>query len=447
MTDGLPAGITPYDWALEQLRIPDAHAVTKGSENVVVAVIDLGYRHHSDLDGHLWVNPNPKQGDIHGWDCVDDDSSLEYNGPGEEDSYYYRGHHVFVAGEVAAVAPECPIMIVRVGYTDRLNWANGIRYAVDNGAKVLVIPHGYIGSAHGSDIPLFYQGTDFGYPRDNPELRRALDYAYDSGCLVMSGTADNRGRRVVAAQAAFDTTCAVGSSHRRGAPANICCSADYVEFGAPGGDRGTGDDRDRIWGCGGDGQYIPFEGGCMACAFAGGVAALVWSRYPDLSNEQVRQIMRNTARPAESVEYNADGWEPRLGYGILDAAAAVSLRPGQLCRDIHIVEPSLRVADNVLRAVVENRGAYDADRAVVVAYSGDSRVPADSSGTTDTPAQELLTRQIGHAVVVVRGLHSSRVSVELLGAPPEVVYLETFTLDRHDVGNISYSRWAKEDTG
>ena len=112
---GLPDGARPYDWPLEQLRVAQAHQLHRGAKEVVVAVIDLGYRHHPLLDGHLWENPNPARGDRHGWDFADDDASLEYAGP-DADSAYYRNHHVFVAGEVAAVAPGCLVMPLRVGY-------------------------------------------------------------------------------------------------------------------------------------------------------------------------------------------------------------------------------------------------------------------------------------------------------------------------------------------
>lgn len=53
---------TPCGWSLRQLRIPQAHAITRGSLDVVVSVIDLGYTFHPDHEGHLWVNPNPTMG-------------------------------------------------------------------------------------------------------------------------------------------------------------------------------------------------------------------------------------------------------------------------------------------------------------------------------------------------------------------------------------------------
>ena len=421
---GLPDGVQPYDWALKQLRVARAHRTTRGSKKIVVAIIDLGYRHHPDLAGHLWCDP--KKGGLHGWDFFDDDASLEYRGPKEDTSEYLRGHHAFVAGEVAAVAPLCPIMIVCVGYGNPDSWWRGIRYAVDHGARVLVIPHGYIAGEAATGTPLFYQGTDFAYPEDNPKIREALDHAYDGGCLVVRGTADNRGRRVATALAGMETVFSVGSANRRGEPGDICCSAEYVAAGAPGGQRDSSHERDLIWGCGGDENYISFTGGCMASGFGGAVAALVWSRFPDLSNDQLRQVLENTARPAQGVTPNAEGWESRLGYGLLDAGRAVELKKDQLCRDVRVRLSSVEVVRQKgqyrVRAQVRNHGAFDAARAITVAYNGDPTRPADSGGTVQAPAELLQTRQIGHVIARVRGLHHADVTIELTEKPGKAIH-------------------------
>jgi hypothetical protein len=150
---------TKYGWPLRLLNIPKAHTITKGSREVIVAVIDLGFRMHPQIKQHLWVNPKPTRGDIHGWDFVDNDASLEYpetNPFGSTE--YYRSHHLFVAGEVASAAPKCRIMILRVATGHKRSWHGAIAYAVDHGAKVLIMPHGYL-NEH-----MFYQGTDFAYP-------------------------------------------------------------------------------------------------------------------------------------------------------------------------------------------------------------------------------------------------------------------------------------------
>lgn len=433
---GLPEGTTPYDWALGQLQVPAAHARHRGRPEFVVAVIDLGYRHHPDLEGHLWINPNPTRRDAegrqdrHGWDFADNDGSLEYHGP-QAESGYYTNHHVFVAGEVAAVAPDCRLMILRVSYRNHDSWYQAVDYAVQHGAKVLVMPHGYIGRAPGSEVPLFYQGTDFTWPEDNPKLRESLDNAYDAGCLVFSGTADNRGRRVAFFPVASEAVCAVGSANRSGEASNMAADADYVEFAAPAGQRGTTDPGQTIWGLGGRQDYTSFEGGCMACSFAGGVAALVWSRHPEWTNEQLRQVLRNTARGQPRDAHQPDR---KLGHGILSAAAALALTDEQLARDVRLLADSLTMTTHDggfrLRGTLHNQGVWDARKAMVVVYNGDPTQPRSPQATLDQSGPELQTRQLGHAVTAVRGLHESEIEMDCAGSPPAKVWFEVYCLDR-----------------
>lgn len=401
--------MSPYDWALAQMRVPEAHAITRGDASVIVAVSDLGYRFHPDHDGHLWVNPHPTRGDIHGWDFADDDASLEYSGPDEESSEYLRGHHSFVVGEVAAVAPECRIMVCRVGYGPKQaeSWWRAVDYAVAHGARVLVEPHGYIHGQAQTGIPWFYQGTDFAYPHDNPQSRSAYENAYRAGCLIIKPVCDNRGRRVAAAIPALDAVMAVGSSNRQGGAANIATDADYVEVSAPSGSRNLGP-AEEILGTGGDGNYILMNGGCMSAGFAAGVAALAFSRYPGLSAEQVRQILRNTAQGI--------GWDPRLGHGVLDAFRAVSLTPSELCQRPVVLRESCSIVEDggsaKLLLRLRNEGAYDASRVLVVAYDGDPLSPADATATQEAP-KILLTRQLGHVIAGVSGFEEKQVELPL----------------------------------
>jgi hypothetical protein len=363
---------------------------------------------------------------------VDDDASLEYRGPQEDTSVYFRGHHVFVAGEIAATAPDCPIMILKANWQRPQSMSEAIRYAVEHGAKVLVLPHGYLTGGVRDGTAMFYRGTDFTYPDDNPELFRAMDEACEAGCLIVKGTADNRGRRVALATAAYEGVLAVGSTNRAGEAADICCSADYVEVAAPGGQRGSENPRDRIWGYGGDHNIIPFTGGCMASGFAGGVAGLVWSQFPQLSAEQLRQVLRNTARGSD--------WDDRLGWGILDAGRAASLKPDQLRPRLRIDRKGcgyrLRRRKPLLRVAVANRGALDIRRAVLVAYDGNPRKPAAPRGTMEKPVI-LKTRQIGHAVTGLRGLSTAELEIELT-APPVGgrIWLEAYIADRHAPADV-----------
>lgn len=409
----------PEGWPLRLMRIPEAHRITRGNADILVAVIDLGYRPHPHHEGHLWVNPRPTRDDVHGWDFHDDDATLEYNRHNPE-TPYNAGHHAFVVGQVIACAPCCPVMVLRVGYGNRDSWWRAIDYAREHGARVLVMPHGYITEAHGGTPSLFERGTDFNYPIDNPQLRRAIEDAYDAGCLIVCGAADNRGRRAAIVVAAWESMMAVGSANRHGRAADVCASSDYVEAAAPCGDRNTSDLCDRVWCTGGHGTYVPMTGGCMAAGFAGGVTALAWSQHPHLSNDQLRCVLRNTAA--------GDDWNPRLGYGVLDACRAVSLDPAELTQRLHLPEQTCDLHESTLTMRIANRGAIDVKRAMVVLYNGDPRLPAAPDGTEIKP-KILVTRQVGHAIVPLRGLHDAIVRVELAEPVTGPLWAQVCTLD------------------
>jgi hypothetical protein len=77
------------------------------------------------------------------------------------------------------------------------------------------------------------------------------------------------------------------------------------------------------WICGGDRNvgdaYVRLAGTSMAAPHVAGAAALILARHPTYSPEQVRQVLRRT-----SVDSNANGYDPDLGYGRLDTALLAS---------------------------------------------------------------------------------------------------------------------------
>jgi hypothetical protein len=77
---------------------------------------------------------------------------------------------------------------------------------------------------------------------------------------------------------------------------------------------------------------------------------------------------------------------------------------------------------------VKNRGAFDVERALVVAFSGNPRIAAAPEGTLEKPVV-LLTRQMGHASGAVRGLHSSVFEVELTERPVNPLWVQACSLD------------------
>ncbi len=96
-------------WALKAISAPAAWSVTRGSKDVVVAVVDSGIAaDHPDLTGNIWTNPGESGGgresnghdddgngyadDWRGWDWIDDD-----NRPAD-----LSGHGTHSAGVIGA---------------------------------------------------------------------------------------------------------------------------------------------------------------------------------------------------------------------------------------------------------------------------------------------------------------------------------------------------------
>ena len=70
----------------------------------------------------------------------------------------------------------------------------------------------------------------------------------------------------------------------------------------------------------------PFNGTSFASPLVAGTVALVRSRYPDLSAQEVIKRVETTAHAP------AEGWNPYVGYGTIDPYAAVTaeLAPGEM---------------------------------------------------------------------------------------------------------------------
>jgi thermitase len=89
------------------------------------------------------------------------------------------------------------------------------------------------------------------------------------------------------------------------------------------------------------GTFRTVVGTSFAAPVAAGVAALILSRCPSLTFQQVRQIMRDTCRKIGGVVYNSTGHNVDYGYGRVDAAAAVQ-HAAALCPAHPIPQSTLR---------------------------------------------------------------------------------------------------------
>ncbi|MFB2897119.1 S8 family peptidase [Aerosakkonemataceae cyanobacterium BLCC-F50] len=280
------ANLGGNSWNLDAIKAPETWSKGYTGQGIVVAVVDSGVDYkHSDLDGNIWVNTKEIAGngkdddgngyidDVRGWDFVNSDN----------DPMDLQGHGTHVAGTIAAenngfgvtgVAPNAKIMPVRVldasGNGSVLDVAAGIRYAADNGAKVI-------------NLSL---GTDI----SNPAQASAIKYAAEKGAIVVSA-AGNSSQLQPGFPARYATHfgIAVGAVNKNNQMATFSDLAgklplDYVD--AP----GVG-----IYSTFLGNSYKSMSGTSMASPHIAGVAALVLSANPNLTPVQVERILTKTA--------------------------------------------------------------------------------------------------------------------------------------------------------
>lgn len=394
-------------WGLHLMRAPSAWELTRGSPDVVVAVIEKGIDvEHPDLSGQF----------LPGWDLWDDDNSVnDTSKPRRHMDSTDHGTHIsgIIAAcadngiGIAGVAPECRILPVRVNTYHDGELARGIRFAVDNGARVINLSDvGYMYNVkHG--LPTIYSAWT---PPQSEELWKACVYAQQHNVLIINATGGNQAHNVAKYPALCPGVVNVASADKGGRMADFSDYGDLTEVAAPSGWRGynlANDPSRRIlplaeedvmtatlgahpqeeYGVlstisGEHGGYVEWSGGCMAIGHVSGLAALVWSRHPGLTAEEVRMVMRNTAQqPA-----GGSGWNPFMGHGLIDALAAVSVDRVECELEIAGVEVAeVNRELGRLNVTLANRGVADARDVAVMVFDG----PLDEGGGV----------QLGHALV------------------------------------------------
>lgn len=277
----------PEQWGPRKIEADYAWNTTKGNTSVLVAVIDSGIDwDHPDLAanyvalGYDWVNndTDPMDDYGHGTHCAGIIAGVLNNSVG-------------VAG-LAQVQIMAEKAFTSAGLGTDVDVAKAIAHAVDQGANILSCSWG---GESGSTL-----------------LHEAIKYAYDKGVLVIAA-AGNYGTYTKIYPAVYEEVIAVTATDESDKPAFFTNYGDWVELAAPGVNIYS-----TMW----DNRYATFSGTSMACPHVAGVAALIWSKFPDMSQDWVRLQLRYTAD-----DLGETGFDWYYGYGRVNARKAVEQVP------------------------------------------------------------------------------------------------------------------------
>ncbi|MFG2744068.1 type VII secretion-associated serine protease mycosin [Streptomyces chartreusis] len=271
--------IRSQQWHLTAMKADEMWKVTKG-EGITVAVIDSGV--------------DDKNPDLLGRVLKGKDFALDVPGDQHTDS---SGHGTGMAGLIAGtgesgggdgafgLAPGAKILPIRVPLKATA-FAEAIRYAADAGAKVINISMSVGGGAGGK------------------EESEAVRYALSKGALIFA-SAGNDGDSSLVSPAATPGVVAVGSIGQDLRKAPESQYGPQVDLAAPG--------VDMLHACGGKTGLCETRGTSDAAAIASASAALIWSKHPDWTNNQVLRVMLNTAAGPTSGAKRND----YVGYGVV----------------------------------------------------------------------------------------------------------------------------------
>ncbi|MFC5646980.1 type VII secretion-associated serine protease mycosin [Kitasatospora cinereorecta] len=283
--DSVRSGEWPLD--AQHFAADKVWATSRGT-GVIVAVVDSGVSAtHPDLSDQVLAGT----------------SLLGDGGDGRTDTSS-DSHGTAIAGIIAGtggtagsgmtgLAPQAKILPVKVSTGAQVApsaVAQGIVWAADHGAQVI--------------------NVSMGTATPDPLLKQAVTYAMRKNAVLVA-SAGNQGSEGNPAMypAAFPGVVSVSGINSDGSFWTASESGNGVTLAAPASDIYSTNDLD---------EYVHAEGTSYSAAYVSATAALIRSRWPDLTEGQVVQRLIATTRNHRNQP------DAQLGYGALDPLAAIT---------------------------------------------------------------------------------------------------------------------------
>lgn len=278
-----------YQWNLPVIETNRGWQLSKGNDNIIVAVVDTGVDlNHPDLQGRL----------LQGYNVIN---------PGQQ-PFDDVGHGTHVAGIISANVNNgegiagmmwggkiLPVKALdQSGAGTTYSVAQGIIWAADHGAKVINMSLGN------------YADAEF--------LHEAVKYAYERDVVLIAATGNDNTERP-GYPAAYPEVLSVSATDYNLQRAAFSNYGDYIDVMAPG---------ESIASTYPDNQYAALSGTSMASPHVAALAALIRSVNPDLKNTEVMELIRGSV-----IDLGATGRDKYYGYGQIDVYAALQAAGGE----------------------------------------------------------------------------------------------------------------------
>lgn len=303
-----------YQWGMNAIKACDAWDITTGSPNIKIAIIDRGIdRNHDEFTLNHFVNK---------YDCHSRDTT---------GYQIYTDHGNWVCGvissdhnhaQIAGVAPDCKIIPISYSLQDTTivaeDLATGFAWAASHGADVINCSWG--------DHNTF---TYLHRPILESAIHDALTFGRNGkGCVIVFSAGNQNSQQLDYPGRVFPEILTVGAMKSDSTKREDSSWGYDLDVMAPGDNIYTTD----IWN-----EYIYASQTSLATPHVSGIAGLMLSVNPDLTRQEVTDIIESTARKVQpsGVNYNyydystttgrPNGkWDLEMGYGLVNAYAAVA---------------------------------------------------------------------------------------------------------------------------
>ena len=324
-------------WYLSAINAFDAWTISCGNANIVVAILDSGVDWlHQDLgrgnDNHdnihtnsnedIWIDINdPQTGNK-----IDDDKNMliddwkGWNYDNNTNNTITSNYHgTFVAGIIGAKTNNNLGIAGIVGGNNSIG-GRIIPYCVGVQSPISSILDDAIIDAIDKGARIIQLSLTIPFSQS---VEDAIQYAINNNAIIVCASG-NSGATSVGYHSSNSNVIAVGAIQQNLSRVFFSNYGDNLDIVAPGVD---------IYSTKLANAYDYSDGTSFASPQVSGVAALILSVNPNLTGQEVRDIIEKTAQKVRSDLYNYQSdqshpngtWNNEMGYGLVDAYAAVKM--------------------------------------------------------------------------------------------------------------------------
>jgi serine protease len=288
----------PTMWNLTKVKMPEAWDLTKGTNQITVGVVDTGIAQtHPDFQGRSFI-PGRDFAMCNVISTYDGSCIIAKTCPNEQQGYCDNdpsddhGHGTHVAGTIGAVTNNAkgisginwnvallPVKVLNSNSQGLISWVTkGITFAADSGAKVINLSLGGPPSCS-----------------QDPATQDAINYARSRGAVVIVSAGNEATDASNTSPASCQGVITVAATGPNDEAASYTNYGSVVDLAAPGGNPigNTCAAETCITSLWIYNQYAYDAGTSQAAPHVSGAAALLLSINPNLSPDQIENILKN----------------------------------------------------------------------------------------------------------------------------------------------------------